>query len=71
MDSKNGDLETGGFKMKVCSTASTSVSVRGPKKPGTFDPENPEDEDQFCYVVPQMYLTKCDENDKFTTIEEE
>ena len=57
--------------MKILSTASTSISMRGPKIPGTFDPNNEEDEPEFCYVVPEMYLTTYDANDKFKTEPEE
>jgi len=64
MESKTGGL-------KVLSTASTSVSINGPKKPGTFDPQNEEDSDVFCYVVPELFLTTYDEEDKFKTLEQE
>ena len=63
------ESKTGG--MKVMTTASTSVSIYGPKKPGTFDPNNEEDEDQFSYTIPELYLTTYDANDKFLTKEEE
>ena len=63
------ESKTGG--MKVLSTASTSVSVNGPKNPGTFDPNNEEDEDTFTYVVPELYLTTYDAKDQFSTLEQE
>lgn len=63
------ESKTGG--MKILSTASTSVTVYGPKKAGTFDPNNEEDTDQFSYTIPELYLTTYDENDKFKTVEEE
>lgn len=63
------ESKTGG--MKVLATASTSVSINGPKNPGTFDPNNEEDSDIFTYVCPELYLTTYDDKDKFTTIEQE
>ena len=57
--------------MKVNTVGCQAVSINGPKKEGTFDPNNEDDEPTFVYSVPQLYVTTYDDNDKFVTNQEQ
>ena len=46
MESKNAG-------MKVNTVGCQAISINGPKKPGTFDPNNEDDEPMFNYMIPQ------------------
>ena len=50
--------------LSLMTTASQSVSITFPKKEGTFDPNNEEDEPTKCEVVPETYLVKLTEDDE-------
>jgi hypothetical protein len=47
-------------------TASQSVSYQFPKNPGTFNPDDEEDDDTKTEVIPETYVSKLDEQDKMT-----
>jgi adenylyl cyclase-associated protein len=49
--------------VKVANTCSQSVSMIFPKDEGTYDPNNEEDDDTHCCVIPETWLTKI-ENEK-------
>ena len=57
--------------MKINTVGSQAVSIDGPKKEGTFDPNNEDDEPRFTYTIPQLYLTTYNENDQFNTVPEQ
>lgn len=58
-ESKNG--------INVLTTASQSVSMDIPKKEGTYDPNDEEDEGEKCLVIPETYSSKVTDEDTFKT----
>lgn len=54
----------------ITTTASQSVSVRIPKNPGSFDPNNEDDESEICHVIAETYNSRIGADDKMTTTKE-
>jgi len=54
----------------IKTTASQSVSFNYPKNPGTFDPNNEEEDDSVQVAIPETFATKL-VNEKIETTPEE
>jgi len=52
-------------------TASQSITLIFPKKEGTFNPDDEEDDDTAHLVIPETWATKVDENDKLKIVAQE